>query len=218
MKCPVFSYLPPSSRLWESGNPAGFAGFPSGVGKSLFDFSTPRLFHSLSRRHFFCCRPRAHVMGDLHQTFPGATAPALACSTGASGDSPAARGDPFWAWAALLSWPWPLRALPPELELGLESPPIHRSIAITNLQAPVFPFAHRDFALGRRILPGLRLHLEIAIVVPNHPVVANDSPAFQMKNFLQLHCPRGRSMIVLGLRRDSSKPPIVFGQICFVPN
>src|ERR1700757_2450615 len=123
MKGPVLVNLPQSPRLWESGNPAGFAGFPSGVGKSVFDFSTPRLFHSLSRRHFFCCLPRADFMGDLRRTFPGATAAALACSTVASCHSPAARGGPLSAWAAFVSWPWPW-VFPPPLELGLESPPM----------------------------------------------------------------------------------------------
>jgi hypothetical protein len=105
------------------GIPRGFAGFPSGVGKSFFDFSTPRLFHSLSRRHFFCCRPGAHFMGDLHWVFHGSVAPARACSTGASCDRPAATGAPLWAWAAFVSGPWPRWFLPPRLEPGLQSPP-----------------------------------------------------------------------------------------------
>jgi len=33
-------------ELWESGNPALFAGFPSAVEKSVLDFSTARLLHS----------------------------------------------------------------------------------------------------------------------------------------------------------------------------
>jgi len=49
--------------------------------------------------------------------------------------------------------------------------------------------------------------------VPHHPVVTQDSPRFQMKNFLQLSRPRGRSMIVLGPDRGTPKPPIVLGQI-----
>jgi hypothetical protein len=58
MKCPVLVNLPQSPGLWESGNPAGFAGFPSWVGKSFFDFSSQRLFHSPSRRHFSAaCHP-----------------------------------------------------------------------------------------------------------------------------------------------------------------
>src|SRR6202030_435681 len=97
-----------------------------------------------------------------------------------------------------LSWNWAWNLLP-----------THRPTAIANLQAPVFPFAHCDFALGRRIIPGLSFHLEVAAVVPYHPVVADDSPAFQMKNSLHLHGPRGRSMIVLGLGWGTSKPPIV---------
>jgi len=36
MKCPILVNVPQPPRLWESGNPAGFAGFPSGVGKSVF--------------------------------------------------------------------------------------------------------------------------------------------------------------------------------------
>src|ERR1017187_3363340 len=80
--------------------------------------------------------------------------------------------------------------------------PTHRPTAIANLQAPIFPFAHCDFALGRRIIPGLSFHLEVAVVVPYHPVVANDSPPFQMKNFLQLYGPRGRSMIVPGVASE----------------
>src|SRR6266851_811783 len=62
-------------------------------------------------------------------------------------------------------------------------------------------------------MPCLRLHLKISVVVPHHPVVADNSHGFQMKDFLQLRGPRGRSMIVLGLRRVSPKPPIVFRQI-----
>src|SRR5215470_92228 len=38
---------------WESREV--FAGFPSVVGKSLFDFSTTRLFHSFSHRMFHHC-------------------------------------------------------------------------------------------------------------------------------------------------------------------
>src|SRR6266849_8289807 len=123
MKCPVLVNLPESPRLWESGKPAGFAGFPSGVGKSFFDFSTPRLFHSLSRRHFFCSLPRGHFMGDLHRPFHGSAAPARACSTGASCDTPAARGDPLWAWAVFVSGLWPRWFLPPQLQPDPESPP-----------------------------------------------------------------------------------------------
>ena len=57
MKCPVLVNLPQSPGLWESGNPAGFAGFPSWVEKSFFDFSIQRLFHSPSRRHFSAACP-----------------------------------------------------------------------------------------------------------------------------------------------------------------
>src|ERR1700688_734025 len=123
MKCPVLVNLPQSPRLWESGNPAGLPGFPGGVGKSFFDFSTPRLFHSLSRRHFFCCLPRGYFMGGLNRPSPGTTASAVACSTGASCDRPSAQGDPLWAGAAFVSWPWPPWFLLPQLDPGLESPP-----------------------------------------------------------------------------------------------
>src|SRR5438477_3933469 len=48
------------SGLWESGNPAVFAGFPSEVGKSVFG-----LFHLASFpppfRAAFCRRPRSHL-------------------------------------------------------------------------------------------------------------------------------------------------------------
>src|ERR1700730_18132048 len=94
--------------------------------------------------------------------------------------------------------------------------PTHRPIPIANLQAPVFPFAHRHLALRRRMVSGLSVYLEIAVIVSHHPVVAEDSPGFLMKNFLQLRRPRGRSMIVLGLGRHSPKPPIVFRQIFFL--
>src|ERR1700716_4182765 len=43
MKCPVLVNLPQPPRLWQSGNPAGFAGFPSGVGKSVFGLFHPAI-------------------------------------------------------------------------------------------------------------------------------------------------------------------------------
>jgi len=134
MECSALVTLPSSSSgLWESGNPALFAGFPSEVGKSLLDFSTSRLFHSPSRHPFFLLPVTTRSFSPARQadiscanrTFHGSTRRALplACSRGASCDSPATTVDPLGAWAAFISWPWPPSVLWPALDLGLESPP-----------------------------------------------------------------------------------------------
>jgi len=47
------------------------------------------------------------------------------------------------------------------------------------------PLAHQHFALSWRVVVTLRLELEKAIVVPHHPVLANDAFALQPENALQ---------------------------------
>src|SRR5580704_422990 len=74
-------------------------------------------------------------------------------------------------------------------------------------------FAHHDFGLGRRIQPGLSFHLEIAVIVPHHPVVADHSPRLQVKGIVQLRSPRSRPMIVLGVGGNSRESPIMFWQV-----
>src|SRR6266851_387101 len=115
---------------------SGFSYSPVVVGavgkwesRGVCGFSTARravVFCAAGHHAIFLHRPPSgHFRCDVNPTFHGSTTGAVfrACSRRASCDSPAARGDPLWAWAALLSWPWPLRVLPPELELGLKSPP-----------------------------------------------------------------------------------------------
>src|ERR1700730_3242424 len=43
----------PFYNAWESRG--GLRDFQAGWESRFFDFSSPRLFHSPSRRHFFCC-------------------------------------------------------------------------------------------------------------------------------------------------------------------
>ena len=63
LKCPVFLArdFQQSPGLWESGNPAGCAGFPSEVGKSVFG-----LFHLASFPQpvapAFYLQPRSHLV------------------------------------------------------------------------------------------------------------------------------------------------------------
>src|ERR1700694_910752 len=91
--------------------------------------SLPAPSRSSSKRTYCPCSPTSpqsgHFMCYLNRTFHGSTtlAVSLACSRGASCDSPAARGGPLGEWAAFVSWPWPPWVLRPELEQGLESPP-----------------------------------------------------------------------------------------------
>ena len=71
---------------------------------------------------------------------------------------------------------WPLRNRVPT-----QLPP-----PVMNLDRSVFPLAHRHFALGRRVVPALRLHLIKAILMPHHPIVAQGSLCLQPKDLAQL--------------------------------
>jgi hypothetical protein len=94
--------------------------------------------------------------------------------------------------------------------------PNHRPTAIANLVIAPLRFARRDFALGQRIIPVLSFHLEVPVVAPYHPVVADDSPPFLMKNLppIPRSTVRGAArLIVPALRRGMPKPPFVLRQI-----
>src|SRR3984893_17226648 len=85
--------------------------------------------------------------------------------------------------------------------------------AVLDGDAAVPPLAHQHFALCWRVVVTLRLELEKAIVVPHHPVLANDTFALQPENSLQFCGPRRAPVIVLRLGCHSREAPVVFWQI-----
>jgi len=61
--------------------------------------------------------------------------------------------------------------------------------AVLDAVAAVPPLAYQHLALGWRIVATLRLELEKAIVVPHHPVLANDAFALQPEKFAPIPQP-----------------------------
>src|SRR5260370_17545367 len=122
--------------MWESGNPAFFAGFPSEVGKSAFGLFhlaafpqsvAPSFFPLLVITVIFLQRPPSgHFLCYLDRTFHGSTTRAVfrACSRDAACDKTLppgvirfGRGRLLFLGRALrlctLTWNWPCNPLPP---------------------------------------------------------------------------------------------------------
>ena len=75
--------------------------------------------------------------------------------------------------------------------------------SIVNLDPAVLPLAHRHLALRRCVMLALPLHLIEAVLISDHPVVAQHPLPFQPENLLQFPHPRaGQVKVLRGCRRS----------------
>src|SRR5512144_3012419 len=84
---------------------------------------------------------------------------------------------------------------------------------MVDRHAAVFPLAHQSFAFIRSAISLPRPQLQIATVMPNHPVVADRPLSLYSKDLPQFPCLGLASMIVFRLNCSLRKTPVVFGQI-----
>ena len=84
-----------------------------------------------------------------------------------------------------------------------------RSPPVPHLKVSVFVLADAHRALRRRIGPALSRHLEVAIVVPHHPVVGQGARFLQPKHLVQVQPGRDRRVEVLRRRGHPRKPLVV---------
>ena len=87
---------------------------------------------------------------------------------------------------------------------------------VVHFRRSVFGLANQRFALGRSIASLTRLELQPAILVADHPVIADRPLGFQAEDLAQFSRTRFAPVIILGPCRRLRKTAIVFRQICLL--